>query len=73
MLLHGHQHPVGLLVVTYSTYGETFQAELSGVHHRAAGGAGDRQADFLDEVHIATIGNAGDGPAQHIKDVKADD
>ena len=72
VLLHGHQHPVGLLVVAHGTDGEALQPELGGIDDGAARGARNGEADFLDEVDIAAIGNARDGAAQHIEDVEPD-
>ena len=73
MLLQGHQHPVGLFIVTNRTNGQAAQAQLGGIDHGSARRSGHRKADFLDEVHIAPVRNAGDRAAQYIKDVQADD
>ena len=73
MFLKGEQNPIGFFIIAYRTDGKTFQAKLGGINDGAAGGACDGEADFFDELHVAAVRDAGDGPSQYIKDVKADD
>ncbi len=73
MLFHGHQHPVGLLVITHRADREASEAELGGIDDGAARRSGNCQPDLLDEINASPFGNARDGPSQHIKDVEAND
>ena len=71
--LQRHQRPVGLFIVTDSTYGQTAQVKLCGIDHCATSGCGNGQADTFDEIHVSPVGDVGDGVSQDIQNIQPDD
>ena len=67
------QHPVRLLVGADGTDRERLQTETRAWNDRSAGGARDREPNFLDQQAAAAGRDLGHGDAKNIQNVSAAD